>query len=398
MPQDGHDPPQLGHVVIVGSRPKLTVIMGGAAKPQPPPLPEPAEESVILRSSLSADGRARMLRTLRALGAERGFLFVWNDEQFTLNEACACDNTGGEPLDRKVMWSLLDRITSQRAPLVMAGTDDQPTDAMLSGVTPPLRMAIAVPLICGEQLRGVACFDKRIHKGQFVDDDAKAAHAIMRALQLDVEHLNGLADEQQPALVPVHAPQLADALNAALSPSTGLVHGLHIEAHLAPASEGEAHFWTRHELETGSVRMVLGRLTNPVEHAELLVTRMLSARRAADLLRDQGIREQLHAMAFETERTGKEPYALHIIAIEWCAWNGTCTISRAGCGVVREHAEQGTRQLDFEAAAPFSHGVREYVTTSVDLAKGSSLSCELGFAPDGGATSRWVIRRDTSPA
>jgi len=389
MAQDGHDPPKLGHLPALRERPKLSVILGGAMKPKAPP-----EESIMLRSSLSAEGRARLLRSLRMLGAERAFLFVWDDQEFTLSEACACDETGAEPRDRNVMWSLLDRITSQRAPLVMAGTDEQPTDAMMSGVTPPLRMAIAVPLISGDDLRGVACFDKRIHKGQFVESDAKAARAIMHALQLDAEHLKALANDQQPALEPVSAPQITRAMIEALSPTVRHLPGLKIEAEVADPSAGEAHFWECHQLENGDVRFILGKLTSPTDHADLVVTRVLAAFRSATLLKDAGLREQLYSMGFEIERAGKEPYELHTLAIDWCSRDGTCSVGRAGAGVVSEQSDGIKRKLWDTDARPFSLGVRESESTTLSLALGSSLICELGGGP-GSASSRWVITRET---
>ncbi len=389
MAQDGHDPPKLGHLTASRERPKLSIILGGAMTPKAPP-----EESLMLRSSLSTEGRARLLRTLRMLGAERAFLFVWDDQEFSLSEACACDETGAEPRDRKVMWSLLDRITSQRAPLVMAGTDDQPTDAMMSGVTPPLRMAIAVPLISGDELRGVACFDKRIHKGQFVESDAKAAQAIMHALQLDAEHLKALANDRQPALEPVGAPQITRAMTEALSPKIRQAPGLRIEAEVASPSAGEAHFWECHQLENGDLRFILGKLTSPVDHADLVVTRVLAAFRSATLLRDAGLREQLYSMGFEIERAGKEPYELHTLAIDWCNRDGTCSVGRAGAGVVSEQSDGRARKLWDHDTRPFSHGVRESESTRVTLASGSKLIAELSGGP-GLTSSRWVITRET---
>lgn len=390
MGQDGHEPPKLGHLPALRERPKLSVILGGALIPK-----TTAEESVILRSSFSTEGRARLLRALRMLGAERAFLFVWDDQEFTLSEACACDETGAEPRDRNVMWSLLDRITSQRAPLVMAGTDDQPTDGMMSGVTPPLRMAIAVPLITGEDLRGVACFDKRIHKGQFVESDAHAAGAIMQALMLDAEHLKALCKDQQPALEPVAAPQIMRTMIDALSPKTRNIRGLAIDASLAETSPSEAHFWECHELENGVVRIILGRLTGPVERADLLVTRVLAAFRAATLLKEAGLREQLHSMAFEIERVGREPYSLHTLVIDWCPRDGSCTLGKAGTGVVVERDARGNSKVWESEASAFAHLVRESVSTTVKLERGASLVCELGEAPESAAVSRWVITRET---
>lgn len=389
MGQDGHDPPKLGHVSALRGRPKLSVILGGALKPTKGP-----EESVILRSSLSTEGRARLLRTLRMLGAERAFLFVWDDQEFTLSEACACDESGAEPRDRNVMWSLLDRITSQRAPLVMAGTDDQPSDAMMSGVTPPLRMAIAVPLINGQDLKGVACFDKRIHKGQFVDADAGAALAIMDALALNAEHLKSLATEEKSNLCAVPAKQITQALIGAMSPALGSAHGLHVDAQLAPASAGEAHFWSRHELENGSVRFLLSRLQSPMAHADLMVTRVLAAYRSATLLREAGLREQLHSMAFEIERAGRDSYMLHTLAIDYNPRDGAVSVGRTGNGRVSLASQGASAPLWQDTGVPFSHGVRESVSTQLQLSPGEKLVCELGG--DGSdQISRWVITRET---
>jgi len=389
MGQDGHDPPKLGHLSALRERPKLSVIVGGALKPTKGP-----EESVLLRSSISTEGRARLLRALRMLGAERAFLFVWDDEEFTLSEACACDETGAEPRDRKVMWSLLDRLTSQRAPLVMAGTDDQPSDALMSGVTPPLRMAIAVPLFNGQDLKGVACFDKRIHKGQFVESDANAAGAIMAALCLDAQHLKALASDEKLELGAVPAQEITQALIAALSPLPGSARGLRVDIDLCAATAGEAHFWSSHELERGVIRLLLSRLQSPITHADLLVTRMLAAYRAATLLREAGLREQLHSMAFEIERAGREPYALHTLAIDYNPHDGSVSVGRSGTGRVSLVSQGTSSPLWQDSGVPFSHDVRESTSSQLALSPGEQLVCELGADSPGG-TSRWVITRET---
>ncbi len=225
---DGHDPPKVGGLGTRQERPKLRVIVGGGAgrseHPEPPPL---------LRSSVSQEGKDRMLRTLRLLGAERAFLFLWNEEQFTLSEACVCDESGGEPRDRNVMWSLLDRITSQRAPLVMAGTDDQPSDSLMSGITPPLRMAVAVPLVSAHDLKGVACFDKRIHRGQFGTSDARAALAVLEALGLSAAHIPALS-EASGELPPLPtAPAIAARVLAEISPKPERALALGVRVELA---------------------------------------------------------------------------------------------------------------------------------------------------------------------
>src|SRR5690606_8265707 len=103
MSQDGKDPPTPEPGARGGQRPALRVIMGGGDGVSPPSQPP-----LLTQSSISDDARARLVRVVRALGAERAFLFVWDEEEFTLSEACAIDPSGNVPEDRSVMWSLLD--------------------------------------------------------------------------------------------------------------------------------------------------------------------------------------------------------------------------------------------------------------------------------------------------
>ena len=194
------------------------------------------------------------------------------------------------------------------------------------------------------------------------------------------------------------APQITEAMIQALSPVTRKIKGLHIDAQVAAPSAGEACFWECHGLENGVVRLILGKLTSPVEQADLVVTRVLAAFRSATLLKDAGLREQLHSMAFEIERAGREPYTLDTLAIDWCQRDGTCTLGKAGGGIIVERAADGTSKVWEGSARAFSQGVRESVSTTVALVPGASLVCELEGKADprsGSATSRWVITRET---
>jgi hypothetical protein len=376
MAQDGQEPPHLGDAerAPVGqpARPKLSIIHGGGAGPRPL-----EGAGLLARTEISAEGRARLFRAQKLLGAERSFLFVWNDTDFALSEAAVCGESGGEPVDPSVMWSLLDRITSQRTALVMAGTNEQPADAMMSGVTPPLRMAIGVPIIGGEELLGVACFDKRIHRGQFVESDVRAARTIVQALGFTADGLQPLLHgKSSPGRQPT-APEISASLHDSMCPFDADAGGLRVQARLATPRLTEASFWHRQLLPNGSARLILCRLVNGPAASDLLVARSLACYRAMTLLADTGAHEQLCALPLEIERLSNEPYTLHAMTAHF-APDGSCTVWNAGNAQVTRIEAQGGIHEVVARTKPFSPGVRETANADATLRSTAQLLCTHG--------------------
>jgi hypothetical protein len=370
MDQDGEDPPARERE----RRPHLRMILGGGGLPSDRP-----EPVAITRSSFSAEGRARVLRAMRMLGAERAFLFVWDEQEFSLSEACACDETGGEPADRNVMWSLLDRITSQRAPVVMAGTDDQASDALMSGVTAPLRMAIAVPLLIESTLKGVVCFDKRIHKGQFVGSDVQAASSILERLSLRAEDLPALSSGVGIDTSDVASTQeLVTRVRDLLGPDLNRTPEHALGAKLSAASEREVCFWHLQEQRDGGTRIALCRLDNQEAPGDVLMKRLLTCVRTFSLMEDAGGSDLLHALAFELERQDKElGYELHVTALELSA-DGAHSVWQAGNGLLYGLPQQGAVRSLVEATRPLSRGVRTLGNGPLELAVNERMLCVHG--------------------
>jgi hypothetical protein len=378
MSQDGKDPPTLEpSAKKKGDRPQFRLITGGAGKHEEPP-----EVPALVRSSLSQEGHDRLLRALRMLGAERAFLFVWDEQEFTLSEASACDETGAEPKDRSVMWSLLDRITSQRAPLVMAGTDDQPTDAMMSGITAPMRMAVAVPLLGRDVLLGVACFDKRIHKGQFVVSDAFAAALILSELGIDSKELPAL--QAGTAAARAHALKARDVLarlRDVLGPKCAQVAGMRASVHLAAPTDDALSFWHAQTHSDGTERYVLCRLSHGDVSPDVLVNRYLACVRTFSVMADGSMEDQLRSVAFELERASSTPFQLHITALELSPDEHAVTTWHAGSGSALAIAESGEARHLLTPLAPLERGSRDLARARHTLTRSEQLVCALGPSP-----------------
>jgi hypothetical protein len=377
MSQDGKDPPSLEPGAKKGERPQLRVIVGGANQPSEPP-----EMHALARSALSPEGHARVLRALRMLGAERAFLFVWDDHEFTLNEACACDEHGKEPRDRSVMWSLLDRITSQRTPLVMAGTDDQPTDAMMSGITAPMRMAVAVPLIGHEILLGVTCFDKRIHKGQFVVSDAYAAALILNELGIDSKELPALQTGVASAKASVvQARDVLARLRDVLGPKTSQLAGMRAAVHLAAPSDDAFTHWHAQTHSDGTERYILCRVVQEGAPPDVMVNRYLSSVRTLSVMADGSMEDQLRSMIFELERAHSSNFQLHVTAFELAPDEPGITIWHAGTGSALALSPAGDARHLLSPTQPLGRGGRELARTRHTFARDEQLICALGSSP-----------------
>lgn len=317
MSQDGKDPPTPEPGARGGQRPALRVIMGGGDGVSPPSQPP-----LLTQSSISDDARARLVRVVRALGAERAFLFVWDEEEFTLSEACAIDPSGNVPEDRSVMWSLLDGVTSKRVPIALTGTDDQPREALMSGVTAPMRMGIAAPLTAQGQLKGVACFDKRIHKGIYAETDAQAVAGLLSALNIDAMHLSAMR-RGAPLPEACTTVELAQAVRDALS-----CDAVAQSAQLAPPCVDELTFATGGASADGTKRHVLFRLVMHEAKDDLLVHHFLACMRSFAFPAEGSVPDLLEGLTFELGRTKQAPFELHVTALEhrpdaptWRSWH-----------------------------------------------------------------------------
>ena len=123
---------------------------------------------------------------VRILGAERGFLFLQDQQQ--LRFEAGTDSHGaplGEPTDHAS--SLVKRVADQGQTLLMSSTEEGQSLGSESVVAHDLRSILAAPLLLGERLLGVIYLDSRLARGVFGQDDLQLLHALANQMAVTLE-------------------------------------------------------------------------------------------------------------------------------------------------------------------------------------------------------------------
>lgn len=114
------------------------------------------------------------------LGAERGFLFLADDDSGEL-ELSAVRDASGEAVDAaQVGWSrtVVDHVVRTRQPLVITGSDEALAIGAESAVQHGLRSILACPLLLEGRLLGVLQVDSRLARGIFGEGDSDILSAM----------------------------------------------------------------------------------------------------------------------------------------------------------------------------------------------------------------------------
>jgi signal transduction histidine kinase len=139
-------------------------------------------------------------RAIVLVGAERGFLVLWNPEQQDYEVAVARQFARGEVDDAQIEIShgVIRRVLASREPVATSDAQEDPRFFQRNSiVTFQIRSVLAVPLIASDELIGAICVDTRLGSKLFGESDlalllamANQAAAALRLTRL-YEHLQG---------------------------------------------------------------------------------------------------------------------------------------------------------------------------------------------------------------
>lgn len=129
----------------------------------------------VLDPALQA--RAALDAVIRILGAERGLLFMLDDEGLRLEagrDATRHDLTPPVGFSQTVV----DAVQVSGEPMIVNGTEEGPVLGSESIVAQDLRSIIAAPLMVRGRLIGVVYLDNRLARGVFTEDDLTILRAV----------------------------------------------------------------------------------------------------------------------------------------------------------------------------------------------------------------------------
>lgn len=166
--------------------------------------------------------RISLDQVVALLGAERGFLFLADEDSGELALSGVRD-ASGEDLDlASVHWSrtVVDHVVRTRKPVLITGSDDAEAIGAESAVQHGLRSILACPLLLEGRLLGVLQIDSRLARGIFGEGDSDILSAIgshiavaletTRAAQLELavaaeREQRGLAEALRDAMTEISA-------------------------------------------------------------------------------------------------------------------------------------------------------------------------------------------------
>ncbi|GAA0583947.1 hypothetical protein GCM10010172_81130 [Paractinoplanes ferrugineus] len=172
-------------------------------EPPPPPAAPPLDadrfqrrlealQQVSLASAtvLHPRGLARVAldETLRILGAERAYLFLFDRELDKLTPLVGRDARGNDIVELTGYSStLVERVRRSGEALVMTGSEEGVALGSHSVEVHGLRSILIAPLHLNGRLRGVVYLDSRVAKGVFTGDDVDILKAITNHIAVSLE-------------------------------------------------------------------------------------------------------------------------------------------------------------------------------------------------------------------
>ena len=180
-----------------------------------------ALQQVSLASATVLDPRAlarvALDETLRILGAERAYLFLFDRDLDHLVPHVGRDGRGNDIRELTGYSStLVDRVRHSGEPLVVTGSEEGVALGSHSMQVHGLRSILIAPLHFDGHLRGVVYLDSRIAKGVFTGDDVDILKAITNHIAVSLE--TARAAQLEVAVQAAHRQRdVAETLRAAMA-------------------------------------------------------------------------------------------------------------------------------------------------------------------------------------
>jgi sigma-B regulation protein RsbU (phosphoserine phosphatase) len=251
--------------------------------PQPPGGAMPSDETTSFSSSQAIDARkvrilldtiaelisttdyAEVLRkivdnAIRLVGAERGILLLFDDENKRLLRIHVARDSAGRNLAQPIQFSK--SITSQVAldgePQVLQVTSHEQQDLSQSIVDMKLRAAMCVSLRVKDQRLGVIYVDSRASEREFTRADLRFFDALAAALAIAVENARLVRERVESEKVRQQM-RIAREIQEGLLPKTPRdVPGIEIAGWSAPAEEALGDYYDFVALPDGRWVIAIG--------------------------------------------------------------------------------------------------------------------------------------------
>ena len=143
---------------------------------------------------------AIMDAAVELVSAERGFLLVFRGQDFTVEVARNYWRTDVTEPELEISRSIADRVRRERQALLVEDAGDDPSlQAFMSVHALKLRSVLCVPLIHGDDVRGVIYLDNRFTRGVFQESDRMIMGAFCDLAAIALENSGRFMKERRKA-------------------------------------------------------------------------------------------------------------------------------------------------------------------------------------------------------
>ena len=221
--------------------------------------------SVAATRSVEPNLQAQMTldEVIRVFGAERGYVFRWDENDKSLNFACGRDAAGAElPAPTGHSQTVINRVLESREPLVLTGSDQMEDIGAKSAVIHGLRSIMAVPLFLQESFKGLVYLDSRLAKNLFNESDVQLFEAVAGHIAVAFEVSSMATLERQKAAFQKDLEVSGTVQRMFLPSGQTISHGkIAVAAFYRPAAQCGGDWWWHAEPTEDMIRVVVGDVT-----------------------------------------------------------------------------------------------------------------------------------------
>ncbi len=201
---------------------------------------------------------------LSILGAQRGFLFLLDDQGSKgLKFALGRDSQKQDLKEgRGYASTIISKVVEEQQPILVTGTEEGELLGSKSAVAQDLRSIVAAPLKAGNKFIGVLYLDSQIHRGAFVAEDVQFLMGIANQIALAFEASRSTALELKRREV-VKDLEVTKAVQGLLLPSTSTLKSSYFDmaTRYESASQSGGDWWWFENKEESKLVVAVGDVT-----------------------------------------------------------------------------------------------------------------------------------------
>lgn len=218
---------------------------------------------------------------VRILAAERGFLFLWDEQRKKLTLLAGRDAKGLDLPEQRMPSKLIAHVCATRDPLVVNGSEQASAQGFDMAVAHNLRSMICAPLMLRERFTGIVYLDSSLAKGVFTDGDLDILQGIALQIAISQETAQAAQREIERGALERDLEVTAAVQSLLMPPEDTLVAGnLQLCAFYEPVSHAGGDLWQLARLQDGTLRLLVADVTGHGTASSMVTAAVAGCHRA----------------------------------------------------------------------------------------------------------------------